>query len=93
MFSRVFTTVQRGTRPTSKALARRNFGSSGGFNPHAPDVPWQKHTGVVMGAVMWFWVFYRGYHDGGKLLGISPQPWEEHGPYRDDEFVCPEKWK
>eukprot|EP01134_Creolimax_fragrantissima_P000249 CFRG0249T1 len=48
----------------------------------ASHIPHHSRTytalGKGMGAIMWTWVFYRAYHDGSALLGLS-HPWEHHG--------------
>ncbi|KAJ7517400.1 hypothetical protein O6H91_21G022500 [Diphasiastrum complanatum] len=51
--------------------------SYGGLSLHAPK-RWHTLTGKAMGAVMWFWIFYRAKQDGAALLGLR-HPWEAHG--------------
>ncbi|KAH7331679.1 hypothetical protein KP509_20G046200 [Ceratopteris richardii] len=43
-----------------------------------PPKRWQVRTGQIMGAIMWFWVFYRAKQDGPVLLGWR-HPWDHHG--------------
>ena len=38
--------------------------------PHVSNV--HKIAGRVMGTTMWFWIFYRAYHDLPALLGHHP---------------------
>lgn len=52
--------------------------SQGGFEKvHQAEVtvgeagPWYRHTGTAMGAVMWFWIEWRAYHDLGDMLVSS----------------------
>ncbi|KAF0852630.1 mitochondrial Complex I (CI) NADH:ubiquinone oxidoreductase subunit AGGG/NIGM/NDUFB2 [Andalucia godoyi] len=44
--------------------------------PHVSD--WHVVGGKAFGAMMWFWVFYRAYHDGAATFGFKP-PFENHG--------------
>ncbi|KAI0915731.1 hypothetical protein AcW1_003751 [Taiwanofungus camphoratus] len=48
-----------------------------GFNPHLPGFR-HKFLATSLGAMMWFFIFYRARKDGPKLLGLS-HPWESHG--------------
>ena len=59
-------------RPNTVAQGRR-FASGGHHeNFHGFIVPHVdqnfKKLGETMMAVMWFWIFYRGYHDGKAVL-------------------------
>lgn len=72
-------------------LARQSFTRGGGHGHAAPghfDVQpvatWHKVGGQVAGAVMWFWIFYRAYHDGKVVLGLE-HPWDAHGDHSHDE--------
>jgi len=38
-----------------------------GLTLHKPAA-WHTVVGTGMSALMWFWVFYRAYHDGDTLL-------------------------
>ena len=49
----------------------------GGF--HAPHVnPLHRNIGVTLGAIMWFWIFYRAREDGPVVLGWR-HPWDHAG--------------
>ncbi|KAN0061172.1 hypothetical protein ACQY0O_006907 [Thecaphora frezii] len=47
------------------------------FHPHQPAF---KHRwgAKLLGATMWFWIFYRAKQDGPVLLGLR-HPWDGHG--------------
>ncbi|CAO1637995.1 unnamed protein product [Parajaminaea phylloscopi] len=47
-----------------------------GFHPHQPAF---KHRwgAKLLGATMWFWIFYRMKQDGPVLLGLR-HPWDGH---------------
>ncbi len=48
-------------------------GSLAGF--HAPHVdPIYKRLSTVIGATMWFWIFYRAKEDGGALIVRAERP-------------------
>ncbi|DBA81532.1 hypothetical protein WJX77_000521 [Trebouxia sp. C0004] len=43
-----------------------------GLTLHAPAT-WHKYVGKGMCSLMWFWIFYRAYHDGDAFLfGHAP---------------------
>ncbi|KZT00472.1 uncharacterized protein LAESUDRAFT_666117, partial [Laetiporus sulphureus 93-53] len=48
-----------------------------GFHPH-PVKFHHRFLATSLGAITWFFIFYRFRCDGPKLLGLS-HPWEEHG--------------
>jgi len=65
------------TRRTMPVVSRRFMGSGHGpFVPHEPTEAWQKHGGTLVGAVMWFWIFYRVYHDGKPVFFGIGHPWD-----------------
>mmetsp|Transcript_2693 Transcript_2693/g.6458 ORF Transcript_2693/g.6458 Transcript_2693/m.6458 type:complete len:92 (+) Transcript_2693:23-298(+) len=44
--------------------------------PHVSS--FHKNLAKGFGTVFWFWIFYRGYHDGGVVF-LGRHPWhEEH---------------
>ena len=46
---------------------------------HAPHVnPLHRNIGVTLGAIMWFWIFYRAREDGPVVLGWR-HPWDHAG--------------
>ena len=42
-------------------------GKYGNFHPH-PASPWHTRTATFLGALLWFWVFYRASEDGAYFL-------------------------
>jgi hypothetical protein len=73
-------------RLTSHSLVLRRAASEGGGVTHEGvtlhDASFaHKALGTGFGAVMWFWVFYRFYHDGDTLIyGHAP-----HFEHDDDD--------
>jgi NADH dehydrogenase (ubiquinone) 1 beta subcomplex subunit 2 len=72
----------------SSARARVDAASEGGGVTHEGvtlhDASFaHKALGSGFGAVMWFWVFYRFYHDGDVLL-YGHAPHFEHDDHDDD---------
>ena len=73
---------------TAQGPQGRRFASGGG--PHemyhgfqVPKVDQNfKNLGEAMMSVMWFWIFYRSYHDGKAVLGLE-HPWDAHGGHDD----------
>ncbi|ETS64079.1 hypothetical protein PaG_01313 [Moesziomyces aphidis] len=53
-----------------------------GFAPHPPAF---KHRwgAKLLGATMWFWIFYRAKQDGPVLLGLK-HPWDGHDHHHGD---------
>eukprot|EP00898_Chlorokybus_atmophyticus_P000695 jgi/Chlat1/1626/Chrsp127S01944 len=47
-----------------------------GLTLHAPKT-WHTRVATAMGAMTWFWIFYRFKQDGAVLMG--KHPWEAHG--------------
>ncbi|KAJ1023065.1 hypothetical protein NDA13_005112 [Ustilago tritici] len=61
----------------SGATSSRWYKPMPGFHPHQPAL---KHRwgAKLLGATMWFWIFYRAKQDGAVLLGLK-HPWDGHG--------------
>ncbi|KIM29784.1 hypothetical protein M408DRAFT_22649 [Serendipita vermifera MAFF 305830] len=53
-----------------------------GFHPHPPALRYRVLS-QLLGASMWFFIFYRAKQDGPKLLGAHP--WEAHGHGHGDK--------
>ena len=69
-------------RPRRRRCRRRRAAATAPPPPpagfHAPHVnPVHQRIGVTLGAIMWFWVFYRAREDGPVVLGWR-HPWD-HG--------------
>ena len=47
-----------------------------GFDQPSVDLRY-KRVATVIGATMWFWLFYRFREDGGVLFGLH-KPWDHH---------------
>ncbi|PWN36891.1 uncharacterized protein FA14DRAFT_176195 [Meira miltonrushii] len=47
-----------------------------GFHPHPPAFH-HRFGAKLLGGTMFFWIFYRAYHDGPVLLGLK-HPWDGH---------------
>ncbi|KAK9896192.1 hypothetical protein P389DRAFT_171232 [Cystobasidium minutum MCA 4210] len=50
---------------------------AGGFHPALPGRG-HRYLAKALGASMFFFIFYRGYHDGPALIGLR-HPWDGHG--------------
>ncbi|KAK9478857.1 hypothetical protein V1514DRAFT_329957 [Lipomyces japonicus] len=50
---------------------------------HAPPRLY-RYSSIVLGASMWFWIFYRLKNDGPVLFGYR-HPWEGHHGSSHDE--------
>jgi len=60
--------VPRLSSRTFAADAHHGHGvTHAGLTLHKPAA-WHTVVGTGMSALMWFWVFYRAYHDGDTLL-------------------------
>ncbi|KAK0520462.1 hypothetical protein OC834_003857 [Tilletia horrida] len=74
------------------AVMRASAGSSGsssrwyqpahGFHPHQPSAL-HRWSAKVLGASMWFFIFYRAKQDGAVLLGLK-HPWDGHDHHHGD---------
>ncbi|WFD41327.1 uncharacterized protein MJAP1_004324 [Malassezia japonica] len=53
-----------------------------GFHPHKPAFH-HRWTAKLLGATMWFWIFYRMKEDGPVLLGWR-HPWDHHGDHHEE---------
>ncbi|POW18718.1 hypothetical protein PSHT_05537 [Puccinia striiformis] len=53
----------------------------GGFNPPMPTL-WQKTASKLLGATMWFFMFYRIREDGAQVF-LGRHPWD-HGSHGDN---------
>ncbi|KAI9610201.1 hypothetical protein KEM48_002632 [Puccinia striiformis f. sp. tritici PST-130] len=57
------------------------FFAYGGFNPPMPTL-WQKTASKLLGATMWFFMFYRIREDGAQVF-LGRHPWD-HGSHGDN---------
>ncbi|KDN43007.1 hypothetical protein K437DRAFT_257678 [Tilletiaria anomala UBC 951] len=67
---------------SSTGSSSRWYAPKFGFHPHQPSL---KHRAgaTILGATMWFWIFYRARQDGPVLLGLR-HPWDGHHGHHDD---------
>ncbi|KAK0545482.1 hypothetical protein OC846_005647 [Tilletia horrida] len=53
-----------------------------GFTPHRPSAL-HRYTATLLGASMWFFIFYRAKQDGAVMLGLK-HPWDGHDHHHGD---------
>ncbi|CAD6892476.1 unnamed protein product [Tilletia controversa] len=61
---------------SSGGSSSRWYQPSHGFHPHQPSAL-HRYSAKILGASMWFFIFYRAKQDGAVMLGLK-HPWDGH---------------